>query len=149
MGISDKIESFILELLKEENRLEIGRNELAAIFNCVPSQINYVISTRFSEQRGYTVESKRGGGGYLRITRIIAPGENTVYSIVRNIGLEIDYSDAKAILEHIEQSGKIDERTKNIMLAGISDKSLSASNERKNEIRASSLKNMLLAVALA
>ena len=66
MGISDKIESFILELLKEDDDwLEIGRNELASVFNCVPSQINYVISTRFNQDRGYIVESRRGGGGYL------------------------------------------------------------------------------------
>ena len=65
MALSDKIESFIIELLKDEdaNWLEIGRNELAGIFNCVPSQINYVISTRFSPEKGYYVESRRGGGG--------------------------------------------------------------------------------------
>ena len=68
MGMSDRIEAFILELLKEDDEwLEIGRNELASVFNCVPSQINYVISTRFGPDRGYIVESRRGGGGYLRI----------------------------------------------------------------------------------
>ncbi|MBQ7985636.1 MAG: CtsR family transcriptional regulator, partial [Clostridia bacterium] len=64
MGISDRIESFIIELMKDEAEYaEFGRNELAQIFGCVPSQINYVISTRFNPEKGYTVESQRGGGG--------------------------------------------------------------------------------------
>ena len=68
MGVSDRIEAFILELLKDdEDFIEIGRNELASVFNCVPSQINYVISTRFTSDKGYLVESKRGGGGCLKI----------------------------------------------------------------------------------
>ena len=71
MRISDKIEAFITELMKEESEyLELQRNELASIFNCVPSQINYVIATRFNRDRGYVVESRRGGGGYVRIRRI-------------------------------------------------------------------------------
>ena len=71
MGISDKIEAFILELLKqeEEDWLKIQRNELAQIFGCVPSQINYVISTRFNDRNGYIVQSKRGGGGCIMLRR--------------------------------------------------------------------------------
>ena len=76
MGVSDKIESFITELLKNEDDewLELRRNELATFFNCVPSQINYVISTRFNPEHGFVVESRRGGGGYLRIRRISENG---------------------------------------------------------------------------
>ncbi len=71
MGKSDKIEAFILELIKreEDEWTKIQRNELAQIFNCVPSQINYVIQTRFSPERGYMVETRRGGGGYVLIRR--------------------------------------------------------------------------------
>lgn len=71
MGKSDKIEAFILELLKreEDEWTKIQRNELAQIFECVPSQINYVIQTRFSPDRGYSVETRRGGGGYVLIRR--------------------------------------------------------------------------------
>lgn len=71
MGKSDKIEAFILELIKQEEAewTKIQRNELAQIFGCVPSQINYVISTRFSPERGYMVETRRGGGGYVLIRR--------------------------------------------------------------------------------
>ena len=71
MGMSDRIEAFILELLKQEDEewLKIQRNELAQVFGCVPSQINYVISTRFGPQSGYIVRSRRGGGGYVMIRR--------------------------------------------------------------------------------
>ena len=73
MGLSDKIEAFITELLKEDSSewLELRRNELASIFGCAPSQINYVISTRFSPEHGYIVESRRGGGGYLKIKQLL------------------------------------------------------------------------------
>lgn len=62
MRMSDMIEEFIKELFNEDDEyIEIQRNDLAEHFNCVPSQINYVISTRFKPSQGYYVESKRGG----------------------------------------------------------------------------------------
>ena len=94
MGISDKIEAFILELMKQEEDeyLKIQRNELAEVFGCVPSQINYVISTRFSPERGYVVLSRRGGGGCVMIRRADSNSdignemtEREAYSIVKNL----------------------------------------------------------------
>ena len=72
MGISDLIASFLQDSLDtaENGVLEVQRSELAQRFNCVPSQINYGMSTRFSPERGYIVESRRGGNGYIRITRV-------------------------------------------------------------------------------
>jgi len=142
MGVSDRIETFIMELLKdEEDWVQIGRNELAAIFNCVPSQINYVISTRFSPERGYMVESRRGGGGCLKIRRISTADD--VSYVISLIGNEIDYSDAKALITYLYTRGKIEENMASVILAGISDNSLSAAGDAKNRIRALSLKNML------
>ena len=123
MGISDRIESFITELLKDEdNWVEIGRNELASIFNCVPSQINYVISTRFSPERGYIVESRRGGGGCLKIKRINA--DDTVGQIISLITNEIDFADANALLLTLYRQGKIGEHEINIIRSAISDKNM-------------------------
>ena len=142
MGVSDRIETFIMELLKdEEDWVQIGRNELAAIFNCVPSQINYVISTRFSPERGYVVESRRGGGGCLKIRRISTADD--ISYVISLIGNEIDYSDMKALLTHLYTRGRIEELTANIILAGLSDNSLSPAGAAKNRVRATSLKNML------
>ena len=148
MGISDRIESFILELLKGNDEwLEIGRNELASVFNCVPSQINYVISTRFNSDRGYIVESRRGGGGYLRIRRIEPDDENLIYSTAMRIGKEIDYQTSKSILTYLASSGHIDEKCHKIILSALSDKSLDGAEGKKDEVRACILKNMLLSLA--
>ena len=68
MRISDSVANYILQLLQETNgTAEIQRNELASYLGCVPSQINYVITSRFTPEQGYLVESRRGGGGYTRI----------------------------------------------------------------------------------
>ena len=148
MGMSDRIESFILELLKGNNEwLEIGRNELASVFNCVPSQINYVISTRFNSDRGYIVESRRGGGGYLRIKRIEPDDDNLIYSTAMRIGKEIDYQTSKSILTYLTSSGCLDEKCHKIILSALSDKSFESVQEKKDEVRAAILKNMLLSLA--
>ena len=78
MRISDSIADFISELLRREGEVELQRNLLADQFNCVPSQINYVITTRFTPEHGYVVESRRGGGGYIRITRLAAAYKEAV-----------------------------------------------------------------------
>lgn len=143
MAMSDRIETFIMELLKdEEDWVEIGRNELASIFSCVPSQINYVIKTRFSPQRGYIVESRRGGGGYLKIRRVEA--EDEVTRVISSIGDKIDMSDARALITYLYSSGRLSQKEANIMLSAVSDNSLDGLEEKKNNTRATILKNMLL-----
>ncbi len=145
MGTSDRIESFILELLKNDDGwLEIGRNELASVFNCVPSQINYVISTRFNPDRGYIVESRRGGGGCLRIKRIKHDGNELICKAIEKIGTSIDNTTANSIVVYLTSSGTIDEKTSNLILAAISDKSIPRNEKTSDNIRANVLKNMLL-----
>ncbi len=143
MGISDRIESFIMELLRdEEDWVEIGRNELASIFSCVPSQINYVIKTRFSPERGYAVESRRGGGGFLKIRRIVSEDDfSYAISLIRE---SIDYGDSKAIVNYLYQRGRLTEEGAKIILAGICDNSLICAGREINKVRAACLKNMLL-----
>ena len=149
MGTSDRIESFILELLKNDDGdwLEIGRNELASVFNCVPSQINYVISTRFNADRGYIVESRRGGGGYLRIKKIKHDGNDLICKKNKKIGTSIDYSTAKSIIVYLTSSKIIDNKTAELITAAISDKSIPQNIDRRDDIRANILKNMLLTQA--
>ena len=106
MGISDKIECFITELLKEEDEndwLELKRNELASFFNCVPSQINYVIATRFNPQHGFIVESRRGGGGYLRIKRVA--NNNPLSDTITSVGNSLSYPDAEAYVSYLMRTG--------------------------------------------
>ena len=140
MGISDRIEAFIVELMKEEDGwLSLQRNELASIFNCVPSQINYVISTRFNRDRGYIVESRRGGGGYLRIRRIENDGRA---EIINSIGNEISFERAQAYVSRLVMSGIINEAAARLMLSAVSDKALFKA-ENKDEVRADIMKMML------
>ena len=145
MPISDKIENFIIQLLKEEDDwVEIGRNELASIFHCVPSQINYVISTRFSPQRGYIVESKRGGGGFLKIKRM--PAENEVSHILSLVGDSLVFSDMKAFVDYLSLQHKLTDKEASIILAGLSNKSLSKAGDAKDKVRAESFKNILISM---
>ena len=147
-GISDKIEAFITALLEEEESrcIDLKRNELAGIFGCVPSQINYVISTRFSPQRGYAVESRRGGGGYLRIRRISSPQSSPVGTVIENISGSVSASDAQAYIRWLQKAGAVDEKNAAIMIAAVSDRSLSISQPAKDIIRAEILRNMLAAI---
>lgn len=148
MGISDRIEAFITELMRnDENEwVELRRNELATVFNCVPSQINYVISTRFNPERGYAVESRRGGGGYLRIRRISGENENPIRGVICSIGSSIDFLNAKACIIRLAELGIADEKTARVMINAISDNSLIISQPHKDTLRASILKNMITAL---
>ncbi len=146
MALSDKIEAFISELLKnEENEwLELKRNELASVFNCVPSQINYVISTRFNSTNGYMVESRRGGGGYLRIKRIPI-NENLIYiKAVQSIGESSDFPNAVSVLGYLKSNNAITQSDMNLMLSAVSDRALCISQPAKNIVRANILKNMIV-----
>lgn len=138
MAMSDKIEAFITELLKDDDSdwLELGRNELAGIFNCAPSQINYVISTRFGPDKGYLVESRRGGGGYIRIKRIYESPD--IAEISKKIGEKISFEEAKNITKYLLDINKISEREKRIIDSGLSDEIL-----KEDKTRAGILKNIL------
>lgn len=105
MGISDLIAGFIQDALDEANGvLELQRSDLAQRFGCVPSQINYVMSTRFSPEHGYIVESRRGGGGYIRIRRVQMDRQTLLSMSSISIGGELDGRSARAILTNLAQS---------------------------------------------
>ncbi len=144
MGMSDKIEAFINELLKDDTDewLELRRNELASLFGCVPSQINYVISTRFNPEHGYVVESKRGGGGFLRIKQIKYE-DGLIMQTIRCVGESIDEKTARAYAENLVRQGALSEKEASLILSGISDASLNIKQPERDYIRANILKNML------
>ena len=147
MAVSDLIARFILDTLNKCNgSAELQRSMLAERFNCVPSQINYVISTRFSPERGYLVESRRGGGGYIRITRVQAPpARQLIMHTVNSIGGELDLPTAAAFISNAVQSGAVAEESGRIMLAALSDNALRAAPRVcRDALRASLLKYMLL-----
>ena len=148
MTISEIIEKFLVDLLSSnENSIEIQRNELANHFNCVPSQINYVIRTRFSAEQGYEVESKRGGGGYVKIRRVNVDCSNYLMHIVNCIRDSITQSDSFAYIKNFYDYNQIDEREAALMLSVVSDKSLmSVTQPERDSLRAQLLKNMLISL---
>lgn len=146
-GLSNIIETFISELLQESNTgiIEIQRNEMAEQFECSPSQINYVLSTRFTPYKGYYIESRRGGGGYIRIVKVsIEKYSDLNEIIIDTIGESITKSKAYHIIEGLQEEDFIDKREEEIIKAAISDRSISESLESTNKLRAKILRNILL-----
>jgi len=144
--ISDLIEEFIKQMISDtDGTIEIQRNELASYFNCVPSQINYVLDTRFTIERGYYVESRRGGGGHIKIRRvdIKRPG-NYLMHIITSMGDSITQQSAEVFISNFVDYEVVSEREALLLKAATSDKALSSVKlpERDN-LRATILKNML------
>ena len=147
MGITDLIASFLQQSLEEAENgvLEVQRNDLAQRFNCVPSQINYVMSTRFSPERGYIVESRRGGNGYIRITRVRVDRQTLMMHVINSWGAQVDLPSARAILSNLVQSGALAEEIGQALLAALGDKALGAvPRESRNQVRADIMKQVLI-----
>ena len=144
--MSDIIEDFIKELfdVEDSNYVEIQRNELAQQFNCVPSQINYVISTRFKPSQGYYVESKRGGGGNIKIQKITNSKSEYLMHIIKNIGKEITSNDIDILLSNFLTDKIITKQEARLLKVATSDNVLKLDKETKDEVRARIFKNMLL-----
>ncbi len=146
MRMSDVIEEFIKELFEEDqsNLVEIQRNELAQQFNCVPSQINYVISTRFKPSQGYYVESKRGGGGNIRIKKINNTKSDYIMHIINNIDKKITVNEIDILLSDFLTYNIITEQQAKLLKVATSDNVLKLDIDIKDEVRARIFKNMLL-----
>ncbi|MFD1776487.1 CtsR family transcriptional regulator [Paenibacillus rhizophilus] len=148
-NISDIIEQYLKNILHEspEGTVEIQRNDLADHFSCVPSQINYVISTRFTLEKGYVVESKRGGGGYIRIQRIELPQHSALHThLNQTIGSGIDQSTAEGLIYQLEEAGFLTRREACLMRAAISRECLAVKLPHRDEIRSKMMKAMLISL---
>ncbi|MBQ8056862.1 MAG: CtsR family transcriptional regulator [Ruminococcus sp.] len=146
MRMSDIVARHILEMLDEcDGNAEIQRNELASVLGCVPSQINYVITSRFTPEQGYIVESRRGGGGYIRITRINTSKSTAIMHIVNSIGKRLDKVSAEIMINNMLQRSIINEDTARLMASAMSERSYQeVPQQYRDFLRASIFKNMLL-----
>ena len=146
LGTSDMIARFIQAELEEANGvLELQRSDLAQRFGCVPSQINYVMSTRFSPEHGYIVESRRGGGGYIRITRVQVDRQTLLMHVINTIGDTLDYASARAITQNLVDSEAISRELGQSMLAATGERALrSVPKEQRSGLRADIFKQILI-----
>lgn len=142
MSVSDNIEVFIINLLKQENEINVQRNELASYFGCSPSQINYVLQTRFSVNRGYVIYSRKGSGGYVRIIRLSIEDDEYIFDLINDLSKNITEKEANDILRRLEDMGHINKREQQIIKAAVSDKALMEA-QNKDGLRAGILKFIL------
>lgn len=149
MKISDVIEQFILSMLGEDSCAQISRNELASYFRCSPSQINYVLQTRFTIDRGYAVDSQRGGGGYIRISRLPVDGDCFLYNLLESAGNELSYLRFTQILECLSNAGLLTENELRLMCAAASDRALASPANAADSQRANILHEVILHILKA
>lgn len=145
MTVSDIIERFLLDTLGDELSVNFNRNELAAYFSVAPSQINYVLSTRFTPERGYITESRRGGGGSITLIRVSENADDVLLRYIdETLSDGIEYGKACQILERLTVDGVYTKSEAQLIKAAISDKALIAPTVAKSRLRGAILKNVLL-----
>ncbi|CAI2685182.1 CtsR family transcriptional regulator [Apilactobacillus apinorum] len=143
-NISDIIERYLKEMIAEDERVEISRSDIASHFDVVPSQINYVIKTRFTIQNGYVVESKRGGGGYIRIEKVkLLDNIEILDTLIDAIGTDLTQREAKALINTLVVNELITDNEADLVLASITKQTLAIGNTLlENQIRA----NIMIAI---
>ncbi len=144
--LSDVIEGFIKAMLKEteDGIIEIQRNELAEHFDCAPSQINYVLTTRFTSDRGYYIESRRGGGGYIRLVKASIEKGGYMSNLMQNvIGESLTRQKAYGLIEDFVEEELLTKREGEIIKTVLSERSLGSSAE-SSKLRANIFKNLLV-----
>ncbi len=146
MILSDHIARLIAEMLEEGGgTAEVRRNDLAAKLGCVPSQINYVITSRFTPEKGYVTESRRGGGGYIRIVRVKMTKNEYLMHFFHAIGASLSESDAKAYLNNLLEHGCMTEREGRIAMQAMLQSALEkCSSDKRDELRADIMRHILM-----
>ena len=148
MLLSQKIAQMLEEMLEESGgELSIVRNELASRLGCVPSQINYVITSRFTPERGYVVESRRGGGGYIRIRKVMMHRNEFLMHFYHAIGAQINLETASFYLSALQEKGFLTARESRLIAATLSDSALTkVAREERGILRADTMKSVILQI---
>ena len=143
-NMSDLIESYLKNVLLSNETVEISRSEIADQFNCVPSQINYVINTRFTIQQGYVVESKRGGGGYIRIMKVNLVDEMDILNTLGDlIPPQLSVREANHLLQNLYENELISKREAQMMALMMEKDTFPVSVKNGDEIRSNMMKKLI------
>jgi len=152
MRMSDAVAAYIIKCMNAsaDGSVELQRNTLATQIGCAPSQINYVLSSRFTPQHGYVVESRRGGGGYIRITRIHFDTKRTLLAhLIRTLPDTLSEATADSLIMRLLQEHVISSQTARAMMAAVSDKALAIVNPTdRNLLRGTVLRYMIASVQM-
>ena len=143
-SISDIIEEFIMSSLDNDQFIELSRNDLAKFFSCVPSQINYVLNTRFTVNRGFVVESQRGGGGFIKVLRVQDTNSNFLKNALDVCANSVSYIEGNQLLEQMRTKNLISEREMILLRSAISPKSLNNPINMDNRLRANVLQQVII-----
>ena len=143
-NMSDIIEEYLKNVLLAQEKVEIRRSEIADRFNCVPSQINYVINTRFTVQQGYVVESKRGGGGYIRIMKVnLVDDMDILDALLEAVPEELSIKQANHILQNLYDNELLSKREAQLLNITMSKESLTEAEQCSDQLRSNMMKNIL------
>lgn len=147
-NLSDEIEKHLNNLINEyQGKIKIKRNSLADEFDCAPSQINYVLNTRFTTERGYIVESRRGGSGFIRIIKIsIDSTDDLLRKVLAKVGQSLTKKQADGIIKRLYDNQIINDRERNLMETVFHRKTLNVDRNLRNYLRGNLMKSMLKAI---
>jgi len=146
-NLADDIEQFLKEHLQRASVIEVQRAVIAAKFGCAPSQINYVLATRFTPEHGYLVESRRGGGGYIRIIRLNMERSGALHELVhREIGDQLSQEEALGYISRLREQKIIDDREAALMQAVVHRETIRLELPIRDYVRANLLRAMILAI---
>ncbi len=143
-SISDVIEQFIMSSLDDNDFIELSRNDLAKFFSCVPSQINYVLNTRFTINRGFVIESQRGGSGYIKLTRLHDSDSNFLKNSLQLCSNPMSIVEANQLIQTMFDKKLINEREANLLKCTISAKALNNPINIDNTLRSNILSQVII-----
>lgn len=143
-SISDVIEEFIMSSLDDDDFIELSRNDLAKFFSCVPSQINYVLNTRFTLNRGFVVESQRGGGGYIKLVRVQDNKDNFLNNALNLCNKPLSVIESTQLLEQMKNKKLITDRENELLKAAVNIKALNNPLNLDSVIRSNILRQVII-----
>ena len=144
--ISDIIEEFIMSSLDDDDFIELSRNDLAKFFSCVPSQINYVLNTRFTVNRGFVVESQRGGGGYIKLMRVQDNDNNFLKNALEICSQPLNVIQAQQLIKNMQERKLLTVKEAEIIKSSITGKALNNPINMENVLRANIMKQIVLSL---